>query len=115
MESDLSTQAAATAKANGTPSSSSSEDDGDAAAAAAAKPKPPAPVPFTDDDYAALARYDLNGRQIKNTVRTAQALAVNRGEVLCMTHLRQVLDVHLSFDRDLKGGTGYQDAMRGYM
>jgi len=72
-------------------------------------------MPFTDDDYMVLARHDLNGRQIKNTVRTAQALAINKGEPLSMSHIRKVLDVHLSFDRDLKGGTGYQDAMRGYM
>ena len=72
-------------------------------------------MPFSEEDYTTLARHDLNGRQIKNTVRTAQALAVNRGEPLAMSHIRQVLDVHMSFDRDLKGGTGYQDAMRGYM
>lgn len=71
-------------------------------------------MPFTDEDYNALARHDLNGRQIKNTVRTAQALAVNKGEPLSMSHIRQVLDVQMSFARDLKGGTGYQDAMRSY-
>lgn len=71
-------------------------------------------MPFTDEDYTTLAKHDLNGRQIKNTVRTAQALAVNKGEPLSMKHIRQVLDVHMSFDRDLKGGTGYQDAMRSY-
>jgi len=71
-------------------------------------------MPFTEEDYSQLARHDLNGRQIKNTVRTAQALAVNKGEPLSMSHIRQVLDVQTNFDRDLKGGTGYQDAMRSY-
>ncbi len=71
-------------------------------------------MPFTEEDYNTLARHELNGRQIKNTVRTAQALAVNKGEPLSMTHIRQVLDVQMNFDRDLKGGTGYQDAMRSY-
>ncbi|SPO01514.1 related to TOB3 (member of AAA-ATPase family) [Cephalotrichum gorgonifer] len=71
-------------------------------------------MPFTEEDYTNLAKYDLNGRQIKNTVRTAQALAVNKGEPLDMGHIRQVLDVLVSFDRDLKGGTGYQEAMRSY-
>ncbi|VBB76830.1 Putative Putative AAA superfamily ATPases [Podospora comata] len=70
--------------------------------------------PFTDSDYESLSRKELNGRQIKNTVRTAQALAVNKGEPLCMSHIRQVLEVQANFDRDLKGGTGYQDAMRSY-
>ncbi|OAA67111.1 aaa family ATPase [Niveomyces insectorum RCEF 264] len=71
-------------------------------------------MPFSEEDFNALARHDLNGRQIKNTVRTAQALAVNKGEPLCMSHIRQVLDVQMSFDRDLKGGPGFQDAMRSY-
>jgi hypothetical protein len=71
-------------------------------------------MPFTEEDFTSLARHELNGRQIKNTVRTAQALAVNKGEPLSMGHIRQVLDVLMSFDRDLKGGTGYQDAMRSY-
>lgn len=71
-------------------------------------------MPFTEEDYTDLAKHDLNGRQIKNTVRTAQALAVNRREPLSMKHIRQVLDVLTSFDRDLKGGTGYQEAMRSY-
>lgn len=70
--------------------------------------------PFNDADLIALARHDLNGRQIKNTVSTAQALALNKGERLGMSHLKQVLEVAISFDRDLKGGTGYEEAMRSY-
>lgn len=73
-----------------------------------------ATMPFTEEDYDNLAKNNLNGRQIKNTVRTAQALAVNQREPLGMQHIRQVLDVLLRFDRDLKGGTGYEDAMRSY-
>ncbi|KAK6217934.1 hypothetical protein LQW54_002989 [Pestalotiopsis sp. IQ-011] len=69
---------------------------------------------ITEKDYDALAKHNLNGRQIKNTVRTAQALAVHRGEPFGMKHITQFLDVLQSFDRDLKGGTGYQDAMRSY-
>lgn len=71
-------------------------------------------MPFTEADYSELARHHLNGRQIKNTVGTAQALAVNKGEPLSMRHIHKVLDVHSNFDRDLKGGPGYQDAMRSY-
>lgn len=52
--------------------------------------------------------------QIKNSVRTAQALAVNTGEKLSMEHIKRVLDVAESFEQDLKGGTGYRDAMRQY-
>ena len=70
--------------------------------------------PFTENDLDTLARHELNGRQIKNTVRTAQALAVNKREPLSMKHIRQVLDVQKKFETDLKGGTGYHEAMRSY-
>ncbi|WDK21167.1 ATPase [Colletotrichum graminicola] len=70
--------------------------------------------PFSDEDYDDLAKHNLNGRQIKNTVRTAQALAVNKGDPLSMDHIRQVLDVQNSFDLHLKGGESYKDAMRSY-
>lgn len=73
-----------------------------------------AAITFTDDDLDSLARHDLNGRQIKNTVIRAQALAVKKGEALAMEHVRQILDVQVGFDRDLRGGTGYEEAMRGY-
>jgi SpoVK/Ycf46/Vps4 family AAA+-type ATPase len=71
-------------------------------------------MPFKEEDYNNLAKHNLNGRQIKNTIRTAQALAVNKKEPLSMEHIRRVLDVLLAFDRDLKGGTGYVEAMRSY-
>ncbi|KAI0880545.1 uncharacterized protein GGS22DRAFT_82777 [Annulohypoxylon maeteangense] len=71
-------------------------------------------TPFEDEDYTSLARHNLNGRQIKNTIGTAQALAVNKGESLSMRHIREVLNVQQNFEQDLKGGTGYQDAMRSY-
>ncbi|KAI1134750.1 hypothetical protein F5Y05DRAFT_199591 [Hypoxylon sp. FL0543] len=71
-------------------------------------------TPFDEDDYTSLARHNLNGRQIKNTVGTAQALAVNKGEPLGMRHIREVLNVQQNFEQDLKGGTGYQEAMRSY-
>jgi AAA+ superfamily predicted ATPase len=71
-------------------------------------------MPFSEEDYNTLARQNLNGRQIKNTIRTAQALAVNKGEPLSMRHIREVLDVLQRFDQDLKGGSGYQEAMRSY-
>ncbi|EEP81400.1 conserved hypothetical protein [Uncinocarpus reesii 1704] len=71
-------------------------------------------VKFTDKDYDTLARHNLNGRQIKNSVRTAQALALNEKAALSMEHINRVLDVAETFEHDLKGGTGYMDAMRSY-
>ncbi|GJN79242.1 hypothetical protein PLIIFM63780_002755 [Purpureocillium lilacinum] len=70
---------------------------------------------FTEDDFNALARRDLNGREIKNVVGSAQDLAVNKSEPLSMRHIRQVLDVHTKFGHDLQGGPGYEDAMRSFM
>ncbi|CRK28687.1 hypothetical protein BN1708_015327 [Verticillium longisporum] len=69
---------------------------------------------FTEEDFDYLTKFDLNGRQIKNTIRTAQALATNKKEALSMLHIKDVLEVQRSFEQDLKGGTGYEDAMRAY-
>lgn len=69
---------------------------------------------FSEEDFVALSRHRLNGRQIKNLARTAQALAINEGQKLTMGHIKRVLDVAETFDRDLKGGSGYLDAMRSY-
>jgi hypothetical protein len=68
---------------------------------------------ITDNDYEMLSRRDVNGRQIKNLVRAAQALAVHEGVPLDMKHIKKVIEVAQSFERDLKGGTGYEDAMKG--
>ena len=65
-------------------------------------------VEFKESDYDKLARHNLNGRQIKNAVRTAQALAVNGGQPLSMGHITKVLEVAETFEKDLKGGTGYE-------
>ncbi|KAK5121601.1 hypothetical protein LTR85_004773 [Meristemomyces frigidus] len=69
---------------------------------------------FSDNELDMLSRHQLNGRQIKNAVRTAQALALREDVMLNMEHVKKVLDVSETFDRDLKGGTGYIDAMRSY-
>lgn len=70
--------------------------------------------PFSDEHYDRLCRRDLNGRQIKNAVRTGQALAIDEKKPLSIEHIIKVLDVAQSFERDLKGGSGYEDAMRSY-
>ncbi|KAL8760811.1 MAG: hypothetical protein Q9184_003015 [Pyrenodesmia sp. 2 TL-2023] len=63
---------------------------------------------FGEKDFDKLARHNLNGRQIKNAVRTAQALAVNEKRPLDMGHVGKVLEVAETFEKDLKGGTGYE-------
>jgi hypothetical protein len=67
---------------------------------------------ITEQDLNDLARREVNGRQIKNLVRAAQALAVHEDVPLSMVHIKRVIDVAESFEMDLKGGTGYSDAMR---
>ncbi len=69
---------------------------------------------FTEIDLDTLAKHNLNGRQIKNSTRAAQALALSEAKPLSMSHLTRVLQVAQSFEQDLKGGTGYEDAMRSY-
>ncbi|OAA46148.1 ATPase, AAA-type, core [Metarhizium rileyi] len=70
--------------------------------------------PFSDEDLNRLAKHELNGREIKNMVGSAQDLAMNRNESLSMRHIQHVLDIHVKFGRDLRGGTGYEEAMRSY-
>ncbi|KAG6054423.1 hypothetical protein E4U17_003792 [Claviceps sp. LM77 group G4] len=70
--------------------------------------------PFTDEDLTQLAKHDLNGREIKNMIASAQDLALSRAETLSVRHMQQVLDIHHKFGRDLRGGSGYEDAMRSY-
>jgi len=41
-------------------------------------------------------------------------LALNEKAMLTLEHIRRVIDVAETFDRDLKGGTGYIEAMRSY-
>jgi SpoVK/Ycf46/Vps4 family AAA+-type ATPase len=66
-----------------------------------------------DKELEGLARRELNGRQIKNAVRTAQALALSKNEGLSMEHLKLVLAVTEGFEHDLKG-TGKLDNMMSY-
>lgn len=69
---------------------------------------------FTEANYVELSRVELNGRQIKNLVKTAQALALYENVPMGMEHLRRCIDVGRSFEMDLKGGRGWEDVMRSY-
>jgi SpoVK/Ycf46/Vps4 family AAA+-type ATPase len=44
-----------------------------------------------DADMEELAEADLNGRQIRSAVKTAQMLAGRKGERVCMDHVKKVL------------------------
>lgn len=56
----------------------------------------------TEKEWDSLAEKKVNGRQIKNAVRTAQALAASTDSSLGFTHVSQVLSVMAQFEEDMK-------------
>ena len=58
-------------------------------------------VNLEDGDYEALSRHKLNGRQIKNIIKTAQSLASYRKDKLNKEQLEQVVEIQMEFERDL--------------
>ncbi|KAJ4987052.1 AAA family ATPase [Stagonosporopsis vannaccii] len=70
--------------------------------------------PFTDEDFNELSKRNMNGRQIKNTVKTGQSIALSEKTPFSMEHLKRVLEVAQSFEDDMRGGKGYRDAMQHY-
>ncbi|KAI1811024.1 P-loop containing nucleoside triphosphate hydrolase protein [Poronia punctata] len=65
---------------------------------------------FNEDEWPAevlqeLAAADINGRQIKNTVRTAHTLALAEKEKLGVGHIRDVLDTVREFQEDFNKTT----------
>ncbi|KAF2732216.1 hypothetical protein EJ04DRAFT_514069 [Polyplosphaeria fusca] len=69
---------------------------------------------FTSQQFEELAKRNLNGRQIKNACSTAQSIALAEEGVFGVGHVKRVLEVQEDFESDLKGGSGYRDAMRHY-
>lgn len=53
-----------------------------------------------------LAKRDVNGRQIKNAARTAQSLALGRGEKLSFKHFISTLDAMDDFTQEFGKMTG---------
>ncbi|KAL1796015.1 hypothetical protein ACET3X_006239 [Alternaria dauci] len=70
--------------------------------------------PFTEADFDELSKRNMNGRQIKNTVKTSQSIALAEKSVFSMEHVKRVLEVAEAFEDDMRGGKGYRDAMRQY-
>ncbi|KAG8532277.1 uncharacterized protein KY384_003918 [Bacidia gigantensis] len=58
---------------------------------------------FEDSDLERLAGYELNGREIKNVLKTAQLLASKKGEELGAGHVEAVLAIE---QRKVGGGKG---------
>ncbi|KAM0804807.1 putative AAA family ATPase [Usnea florida] len=51
------------------------------------------PHDFSDKDLDKLAGYKMNGREIKNVLKTAQLLASKKGKGLCYQHVESVLAI----------------------
>lgn len=62
---------------------------------------------ITEEEMDVLAKIDINGREIKNLVKTGRLLAKRKGEVLGMQHLRTVLGVQT-------GGPAIEDMAEVY-
>ncbi|KAF2159005.1 hypothetical protein M409DRAFT_71347 [Zasmidium cellare ATCC 36951] len=62
---------------------------------------------ITEEELDVLAKIDINGREIKNLVKTGRLLAKRKGEVLGMQHLRTVLGVQT-------GGPAIEDTEEVY-
>jgi hypothetical protein len=56
-----------------------------------------------------FAAVELNGRQIKNTVRTANALALSEGRMLSAEEIQAVLETVTEFDADFRERTHSTD------
>ncbi|KAF9449629.1 P-loop containing nucleoside triphosphate hydrolase protein [Macrolepiota fuliginosa MF-IS2] len=57
---------------------------------------------ITREQVVDLSRREINGRQIKNAVRTAQSLAAAKGQTLSYAHVLQTLDAMEEFTREFK-------------
>ncbi|KAK7046702.1 AAA family ATPase [Favolaschia claudopus] len=57
----------------------------------------------TEEGYDALSKYDINGRQIKNAVKTAESLASFSGKGLNLEYLETVLKTQADFAEAFEG------------
>lgn len=55
-----------------------------------------------DLDYAALAHHDINGRQIKNCLRLAKAIAAEQGKVATTEAILSIIDLTSEFKKELE-------------
>lgn len=57
---------------------------------------------LSDEDVLKLAERQVNGREIKNAIKSAQGLAKRRGELLNVQHLLGVLEIQEAFLNDVE-------------
>lgn len=69
------------------------------AAVTGAKPRIGVNTKEISDHITALAKRELNGRQIRNIISTARKLATYRNQPLCYEHLQKVIDEADKFEK----------------
>jgi hypothetical protein len=62
-------------------------------------------VKIDEEGYGVLAEAEINGRQIKNVIRTAKSLAQFHGQALDLEKLLQVIQIQEEFEAELDLGT----------
>lgn len=65
-----------------------------------------------DDDIFALADYPLNGRQIRNTIKTASQQAFYQKSRLTLGHLQMAIDIANEFEDYIRRARGQTDEER---
>lgn len=58
------------------------------------------PDALSESEWDELANAKVNGRQIKNAVRSCQGLAASYGEKIGYGHVREVLEIMEQFEKD---------------
>jgi AAA+ superfamily predicted ATPase len=67
----------------------------------AKKASPNSAIQGMDDRFLdTISAKDLNGRQIKNIVRTAHAIAISSNEKLATKHIESAMEIFEEFERD---------------
>ena len=72
-------------------------------------------VDVDDIGYDRLAESPLNGRQIKNVVRTAKSLAAYRGGKLDVEALERVVEIQMAFEDELEKDEPVQTKANGHV
>ena len=68
-------------------------------------------IKMDEKGYDSLAQAEINGRQIKNVIRTAKSLAQFHGQMLDQAELEQVIGIQMEFEHELDLTNGVNDVI----
>jgi SpoVK/Ycf46/Vps4 family AAA+-type ATPase len=57
---------------------------------------------LTESEWTSISEAKINGRQIKNAVRSCKGLAASRGQPISFDHIQEVLSIVAQFERDFQ-------------